>query len=82
MDRFSGGECGPRSGSLAPTDNPELGIRRDYVRDEYRVLFIGSHGVYYTVNTHNHPRHPCPACAHGPGAASAIGEDLRTITTK
>jgi plasmid stabilization system protein ParE len=21
----------------------------DYVRDEYRVLFVGSHAVYYTV---------------------------------
>jgi toxin ParE1/3/4 len=34
-------------GKLA--DNPELGMKRDYVRDGYRVLFIGSHAVYYTA---------------------------------
>jgi plasmid stabilization system protein ParE len=37
------------SGIKALTGNPELGIGRDYVRDEYRVLFVGSHAVYYTV---------------------------------
>ena len=30
-------------------DNPELGVSRDEVRAGYRVLFIGSHAVYYTV---------------------------------
>jgi hypothetical protein len=24
-------------------------MKRDYVRDGYRVLFVGSHAVYYTV---------------------------------
>ena len=31
-------------------DNPELGVRRDYVKDGYRVLFVGSHAVYYTTS--------------------------------
>ena len=31
------------------TKNPELGVRRDEVRAGYRVLFIGSHAIYYTV---------------------------------
>ena len=30
-------------------DNPELGVKRDYVRDEYPVLFVARHAVYYTV---------------------------------
>jgi toxin ParE1/3/4 len=30
-------------------DNPEMGAKRDYVREGYRVLFINSHAVYYTV---------------------------------
>ena len=30
-------------------DNPEMGERRDYVREGYRVLLINSHAVYYTV---------------------------------
>jgi toxin ParE1/3/4 len=30
-------------------DNPDLGINRDYVREGYRVLFVASHAVYYTV---------------------------------
>jgi toxin ParE1/3/4 len=37
------------SGIKGLAGNPELGIKRDYVRDEYRVLFVGSHAVYYTV---------------------------------
>ena len=37
----------PRIRKLA--DNPEIGMKRDYVRDGYRVLFVGSHAVYYTV---------------------------------
>jgi toxin ParE1/3/4 len=37
------------SGIRKLADNPELGMRRDYVRDGYRVLFIGSHAAYYTV---------------------------------
>ena len=31
-------------------DNPEIGMKRDYVRAGYRVLFVGSHAVYYTVS--------------------------------
>jgi toxin ParE1/3/4 len=31
------------------TENPELGMRRDEVRAGYRLLFIGSHAIYYTV---------------------------------
>jgi toxin ParE1/3/4 len=30
-------------------DSPEMGAERDYVREGYRVLFINSHAVYYTV---------------------------------
>lgn len=30
-------------------ENPELGISRDEVRAGYRVLFIASYAVYYTV---------------------------------
>ena len=30
-------------------ENSELGAKRDYVRDGYRVLFINRHAVYYTV---------------------------------
>jgi toxin ParE1/3/4 len=30
-------------------DNPDLGIKRDYVSEGYRVLFVASHAVYYTV---------------------------------
>lgn len=30
-------------------ENPALGVSRDEVRAGYRVLFIGSHAVYYTV---------------------------------
>lgn len=30
-------------------DNPEMGERRDYVREGYRVLLVNSHAVYYTV---------------------------------
>jgi len=29
--------------------NPELGARRDYAREGYRVLFVNSHAIYYTV---------------------------------
>lgn len=32
-------------------DNPEMGERRDYVREGYRVLLINSHAVYYTVTS-------------------------------
>lgn len=32
-------------------DNPEMGVKRDYVREGYRVLFVNSHAVYYTVTT-------------------------------
>ncbi len=30
-------------------DNPEMGAKRDYVREGYRVLLVNSHAVYYTV---------------------------------
>jgi len=30
-------------------ENAELGAKRDYVREGYRVLFINRHAVYYTV---------------------------------
>jgi toxin ParE1/3/4 len=29
--------------------NPDIGATRDYVREGYRVLFLNSHAVYYTV---------------------------------
>ena len=31
-------------------DNPELGVSREEVREGYRVLFINSHAIYYTIN--------------------------------
>lgn len=31
--------------------NSDLGIQRDHVRDGYRVLFVASHAVYYTVTS-------------------------------
>ena len=37
------------SGIRKLADNPEIGVTRDHVRDGYRVLFVGSHAVYYTV---------------------------------
>lgn len=37
------------SGIRKLADNPEIGMTRDYVRDGYRALFVGSHAVYYTV---------------------------------
>jgi toxin ParE1/3/4 len=37
------------SGIQSLAGNPELGIKRDYVRNGYRVLYVGSHAVYYTV---------------------------------
>lgn len=30
-------------------DNPQLGTRRDYVREGYRVLFVNRHAIYYTA---------------------------------
>jgi len=30
-------------------DNSELGAKRGYVREGYRVLFIDRHAIYYTV---------------------------------
>jgi toxin ParE1/3/4 len=30
-------------------DNPEVGATRSFVREGYRVLFVNSHAVYYTV---------------------------------
>ncbi len=32
-------------------DNPELGVSREEVREGYRVLFINSHAIYYTINS-------------------------------
>lgn len=32
-------------------ENPEMGVKRDYVREGYRVLFVNSHAVYYTVTS-------------------------------
>jgi toxin ParE1/3/4 len=29
--------------------NPELGVKRDYVREGYRVLFVNRHAIYYAV---------------------------------
>jgi toxin ParE1/3/4 len=37
------------SGIRKLAHNPELGMKRYYVRDESRVLFIGSLAVYYTA---------------------------------
>ena len=37
------------SGIRKLAHNPELGMKRDYVRDGCRVLFIGSHAAYYTA---------------------------------
>jgi toxin ParE1/3/4 len=37
------------SGIRKLAHNPELGMKRDYARDGYCVLFIGSHAVYYTA---------------------------------
>ena len=36
-------------GIHALAENAELGAKRDYVREGYRVLFINRHAVYYTV---------------------------------
>jgi toxin ParE1/3/4 len=30
-------------------DNPELGVKRDYVRTGYRALLAGRHTIYYTA---------------------------------
>lgn len=37
------------SGIRLLANNPEMGASRDQVRDGYRVFFVGSHAVYYTV---------------------------------
>ena len=37
------------SGIRKSANNPEIRMKRDYVRDGYRVLFVRSHAVYYTV---------------------------------
>ena len=29
--------------------NPQLGAKRDSVREGYRVLFVASHAIYYTI---------------------------------
>jgi toxin ParE1/3/4 len=31
--------------------NPELGVRRDYVRKGYRVFFVHRHAVYYAATS-------------------------------
>ena len=38
-------------GIRALARNPDLGTKRDYVREECRVLFLNSHAVYYTVTS-------------------------------
>lgn len=30
-------------------ENPELGVSREEVREGYRVVFINSHAIYYTI---------------------------------
>lgn len=30
--------------------NPELGSKRDYIREGYRVLFVNRHAVYHIVS--------------------------------
>ena len=37
------------SGIRRLAENPEIGMKRDFARAGYRVLFVGSHAVYYTV---------------------------------
>lgn len=37
------------SGISVLVDNPELGVNRQTVRAGYRVLFINSHAIYYTI---------------------------------
>jgi len=37
-------------GIRALVDNPELGNKRDYVREGYRVPFVNRHAVYYTIS--------------------------------
>ena len=37
------------SGIRMLADNPELGAKRDYVREGYRVLSINRHAIYYAV---------------------------------
>jgi toxin ParE1/3/4 len=37
------------SGIRKLADNPEIGMKCDYVRNGYRVLFVGSHAIYYSV---------------------------------
>ena len=37
------------SGIRKLADDPEIGAKRDYAPEGYRVLFVGSHAVYYTV---------------------------------
>jgi toxin ParE1/3/4 len=34
---------------LELAENPEVGMKRDYVREGYRALFVGNHAVYYMV---------------------------------
>jgi toxin ParE1/3/4 len=37
------------SGISLLADNPELGVSREAVREGYRVLFVNSHAIYYTI---------------------------------
>jgi toxin ParE1/3/4 len=39
----------PDKGIHSLADNSELGAKRDYVTEGYRVLFINRHAIYYTV---------------------------------
>ena len=47
-------------------DNPEMGARRDCVREGYRVLFINSHAVLLHRRPVCHPYHPCASWPDGP----------------
>ena len=36
-------------GMQALSANPDLGVKRDYVREGYRALFVNRHAIYYIV---------------------------------
>ena len=52
-------------------DNPELGSKRDRVREGYRELFINHHAIYYTVTPTTIHVYPCASRTDGPGQAFA-----------
>lgn len=53
-------------------DNPETGVKRDYVREGYRVLFFGSHAVYYKALPGCCAYNPSLAWKHGSGEIPGI----------